>query len=106
MQRVSRFTGSAAWPRLASLLLLALIITFSSSGCRKDADMMDDRDASQLYRDAYTHMTNKSWDRAIMAYKMLQTRYPFGRYTEEEWQKRMGAAPMSPPCLGGSAASS
>lgn len=24
-------------------------------------------------------------------------------YTEEEWRKRFGAAPMSPPCLGGKA---
>ena len=24
-------------------------------------------------------------------------------YTAEEWQKKHGAAPMSPPCLGGSA---
>lgn len=26
-------------------------------------------------------------------------------YTEDEWRSRNGAAPMSPPCLGGSAAS-
>jgi BolA family transcriptional regulator, general stress-responsive regulator len=26
-------------------------------------------------------------------------------YTEAEWRSRFGAAPMSPPCLGGSAAS-
>jgi len=25
-------------------------------------------------------------------------------YTEDEWHKRMGDAPMSPPCLGGSKA--
>jgi len=36
-----------------------------------------------LYADAKQSLDNKSWDQAIRTYKYLQTRYPFGRYTEQ-----------------------
>ncbi len=75
---------SRAAPRWTHLLTLALLVALvATSGCRKDKDFQDDRNASELYRDAKTSLDNKSWGRAIQQYKMLQTRYPFGRYTEQ-----------------------
>jgi len=83
MHSVQISTDFSRWVRFAGLLMLALMLGIGATGCRKDKDLMDDRDAAQLYRDANLHMNNGSWDRAILAYKVLQTRYPFGRYTEQ-----------------------
>lgn len=83
MQTVLNSTDFSRWTRLLVLLFMASLLAVSTTGCRKDKNMQDDRNAAQLYRDANTHMNNKSYDRAILAYKMLQTRYPFGRYTEQ-----------------------
>lgn len=77
----SRPTSPAAGLRLLALALLAAMLAVS--GCRKDRENIDDRPASALYADAKQYLDNKSWDRAIQAYKQLQTRYPFGRYTEQ-----------------------
>lgn len=68
--------------RLLVLAMLGLAILVST-GCRKDRDFLEDRTASELYEEAKKSLDNQAWDRAIMAYKTLQTRYPFGRYTEQ-----------------------
>ena len=63
-----RFASSArpGWARIVSLLLLGL--TLSLAGCRKDTNDAANASADQLYTRAKTS---------------LQTRYPFGRYTEQ-----------------------
>ena len=80
-----RFSSSSRpasrWTYLLTLALLTALVTIS--GCRKDRDFQDDRNAAELYTDAKDSLDNKSWGRAIQQYKMLQTRYPFGRYTEQ-----------------------
>jgi outer membrane protein assembly factor BamD len=53
------------------------------SGCRKDKDLQGELSAEELYRKGNESLNNQSWGRAIGAYKALQTRYPFGRYTEQ-----------------------
>ena len=67
--------------RLLGLIFLALLLV--TSGCRKDREFDDNRTASELYATAKQSLDNRSWARAIGAYKILQTRYPFGRYTEQ-----------------------
>jgi len=70
--------------RRARLLVLALLVALVAvGGCRKDRDFQDDRNAAELYSDAKDSLDSKAWGRAIQQYKMLQTRYPFGRYTEQ-----------------------
>jgi outer membrane protein assembly factor BamD len=81
MQSCSRSCNVLRWTRLLALSLLAVVIV--TSGCRKDNDFQDDRGASELYRDAKKSLDSKSWGRAMAQYKLLQTRYPFGRYTEQ-----------------------
>lgn len=66
---------------LIALVLLAFLVAMS--GCRKDRDYQDDRNASELYSDAKASLDKKAWGRAVQQYKLLQTRYPFGRYTEQ-----------------------
>lgn len=67
--------------RLLAVILAGLMLL--ASGCRKDVDFDDDRSAADLYADAKQSLDSKSWDQAIKSYKHLQTRYPFGRYTEQ-----------------------
>jgi outer membrane protein assembly factor BamD len=65
------------------LLLLALLgVALALGGCRKDRDE-GARSADDLYQEAKTAMDNGSWDLAIARYRALQTRFPFGRYTEQ-----------------------
>lgn len=65
------------------LILLLLGLTLALSGCRKDRPFDDQRAAADIYRDAKQSLDNRAWDRAISQYKLLQIRYPFGRYTEQ-----------------------
>jgi outer membrane protein assembly factor BamD len=68
--------------RLTWLVLLALVLVLG--GCKKDKnERVDGRSAEELYLDAKQMLDNGSYDRSIFAYKTLQTRYPFGRYTEQ-----------------------
>jgi outer membrane protein assembly factor BamD len=75
-----RSNNTTRWVFLLALLLTATVLT--TTGCRKDKNL-DDRNAAELYRDAKRYLDNQSWARAIQSYKTLQTRYPFGRYTEQ-----------------------
>lgn len=81
MPTISRLSLPSRSIRLLGLALLGLALV--TSGCRKDKEFEDERTASELYEDAKKSLDNQSWDRAILAYKRLQTRYPFGRYTEQ-----------------------
>lgn len=82
MQAISRFFVAPSWSRLSVLLLLALMVGLA--GCRKDkTEFADERTAEELYQDAKKSLDNKAWNRAIFGYKALQTRYPFGRHTEQ-----------------------
>lgn len=67
--------------RLLAIVLLGVLLAIS--GCRKDKNLDDERTAAELYAAAKRELDNKAWDRAILNYKLLQTRYPFGRYTEQ-----------------------
>ena len=67
--------------RIAVLALLALALALG--GCRKDRNELENISAEELYQRGKERMDNAAWDTAIAAYKALQTRYPFGRYTEQ-----------------------
>jgi outer membrane protein assembly factor BamD len=69
------------WSPIISLLILVLLI--SIGGCRKDNDFQGEISAEELYNTANSSLNANNWGRAIGAYKALQTRYPFGRYTEQ-----------------------
>lgn len=67
--------------RTFSTLLLVLAVLVS--GCSKDRNDVADITADELYEKAKSALDASSWDRSIALYKALQTRYPFGRYTEQ-----------------------
>ena len=74
-------TASPTAIRIAILVLLGLALALG--GCRKDRDELETISAEDLYLRAKESLDNGAWDRSIAAYKALQTRYPFGRYTEQ-----------------------
>jgi outer membrane protein assembly factor BamD len=67
--------------QIFSVLVLAL--TLLLAGCGKDRNDTANITADELYERAKRSLDNEAWDRAIAIYKALQTRYPFGRYTEQ-----------------------
>lgn len=69
------------WARVGLLVLLGLALALG--GCRKDRNELETISAEELYQSGKERMDNGAWDTAIAAYKALQTRYPFGRYTEQ-----------------------
>jgi len=81
MHSSSRFFSNVRWTQILALTMLGLLLCVS--GCRKDKDLQGELSAEELYQKGNEALNNQSWGRAIGAYKALQTRYPFGRYTEQ-----------------------
>jgi len=69
------------WTRILALSMLGLVL--GVSGCRKDKNFENEMSAEQIYQRGIDALNNNNWNRAIGSYKALQTRYPFGRYTEQ-----------------------
>ena len=74
-------SGFRTASRIGILVLLGLAMALG--GCRKDRNELENINAEQLYQRAKDRMDNSAWQNAIATYKALQTRYPFGRYTEQ-----------------------
>lgn len=66
---------------LISILIALMLVTIS--GCRKDKDIDDGRQASEMYSESKRYLDSKNWGRAIRSYQLLSTRFPFGRFTEQ-----------------------
>lgn len=63
------------------MLMLGLVL--SVSGCRKNKEFQNELSAEEIYKRGNDALRSNNWGRAVGAYKALQTRYPFGRYTEQ-----------------------
>lgn len=69
---------------LAKTIALVLLAALLTAGCRKDdADQEDGRSAAELYDRAKASLDNNAYDKALLSFQQLQTRYPFGRYAEQ-----------------------
>ncbi len=70
--------------RLATLLLIALLIGTSICACSafkgKEFDETEGWNASKLYAEAASEMDAGGYKKAIELYEKLEARYPFGRY--------------------------
>lgn len=66
-------------------LLLAALLLALAAGCKSkgDGDVDEGVTAVELYERAKLSMRNGSYDRAIDSYRVLQSRFPFGRYAEQ-----------------------
>jgi outer membrane protein assembly factor BamD len=81
MHTRSGFLNNVRWTQLLAMSLLGLALCLS--GCRKDNDFENELSAEEIYQRGIEALNRNNWGRAIGAYKALQTRYPFGRYTEQ-----------------------
>jgi len=66
--------------------ILAIFIAATmlcAGGCAKDKNYQDRRTAAELYADAKDSLDKQNYRRAAEEYRLLQTRFPFGRYTEQ-----------------------
>lgn len=65
-------------------LIIAVCLSMLMVACNKNDNPFDDgRTAEELYAEAQILVEKKNWRGAVQAYKILQTRYPFGRYAEQ-----------------------
>jgi outer membrane protein assembly factor BamD len=63
---------------------IALLAILFLAGCKSDGDERDAQlSAPEIYETAKRSMRNGAYDRAIQNYRLLQSRFPFGRYTEQ-----------------------
>lgn len=69
-----------ALSRAVVLLLLALAVALA--GCNSD-ERIDTRTAEEIYADAKGKLDGGNWSAAVQQYRLLQTRFPFGRYAEQ-----------------------
>lgn len=86
MHLTPAFSSARRWTRVAKLVLVALValaLTLNLGGCRKDRDEIQERSAEELYDKGKASLDSGSWRTCILSYKALQTRYPFGRHTEQ-----------------------
>ena len=65
-------------------LVLALLFA-AMSGCSSKGDERENEGLSaiELYDRAKASLKNGSYDRAIAQFRLLQSRYPFGRFAEQ-----------------------
>lgn len=69
-------------PVLWACLLLTMLVGLP--GCGSNGDEREETvTASELYERARRSMRNGAYDRAIVLYRQLQSRFPFGRYAEQ-----------------------
>lgn len=75
--RNNHFFKASCIALCAAILLL--------SGCSKDDEVLtaDDRLAAQIYDSAHAALVSRNYANAIILYKQLRNRFPFGRYAEQ-----------------------
>ena len=71
------------YSRTGMLVIITAAMLAGLSACGKDREFPDRRTAAELYADAKESLDKQNWQRAAAEYRTLQTRYPFGRYTEQ-----------------------
>lgn len=70
--------------RLFRSVLLVLIVLSVLAACGGNEEFVeDDREAAQIYQAARDTLSARNYDRAILLYKALRNRFPFGRYAEQ-----------------------
>lgn len=64
----------------------AIALSLTLSGCSSTPDQKDETagwNAQRIHEEAREAMDEKAWDRAIKLYETLESRYPYGRYSQQ-----------------------
>ena len=67
-------------------VIAALVLTFLVSGCGLLPEVQDETvgwSANKLYAEAKDAMSEASYEKAIKYFEKLESRYPYGRYTQQ-----------------------
>ena len=64
------------------MALVFIALSLVLAGCNSD-DRIDTRTAEEIYAEAKKRLDAGNWAAAVQDYRVLQTRYPFGRYAEQ-----------------------
>ncbi len=76
--------SSIRLPLFKTLACLSIAISLLMGGCSKDRELLeDDREAAELYDAARDSLSARDYAQAIILYKQLRNRFPFGRYAEQ-----------------------
>lgn len=67
-----------------TLCCLLAVTALLLGGCGSDDELLeDDREAAELYNAARSSLDARDYPQAIILYKQLRNRFPFGRYAEQ-----------------------
>jgi len=64
-------------------VLFSLVLVLAIAGCSRQTDEDDGRTAEEMYEWAKTSLDSGNWSEAVRRYRMLNSRYPFGRHAEQ-----------------------
>jgi outer membrane protein assembly factor BamD len=68
--------------KYATVLLFSLLL-LGCSGNDEQPDIAADAGEQQMYEEAQRYLRGQSYDLAVRALQLLESRYPFGRYAEQ-----------------------
>ena len=68
--------------KYVSILLLSLVLLGCSSN-DEQPDIAADAGEQQMYEEAQRYLRGQSYDLAVRALQLLESRYPFGKYAEQ-----------------------
>ncbi len=70
-------------PDMKKHLLSGLVVLSVLAGCSSSKDVVPDIPPSELYSDAQSSLQSGNWTNAIKKLEALDSRYPFGAYSEQ-----------------------
>ena len=68
---------------MKKIILISLIILTSLTGCAKKDEVVPDTSSADLYSDAQHLLSVGGWQQAIKKLEALDSRYPFGPYSQQ-----------------------
>lgn len=82
-----RAGGGRRWPSVLAVrqAVIAVVAAGLIGGCAYSKNFDETRGwpAAKLYAEARDEMSTRNWQRAIKLYETLESRYPFGRYSQQ-----------------------
>lgn len=79
--------GGRRWPSVLALRQAVMVVALAAliGGCASVREYDETRGwpAAKVYAEAREEMNTRNWQRAIKLYETLESRFPFGRYSQQ-----------------------